>query len=189
MREVLRARCASVPADDAEGEGRAAARWLAEDARCRGAGRVAVFASTRGEPDARPVFDWAVRTGHEALFPRCPSKESMEFAPVGAWDELVAGRYGLLEPMSQALPEPWRSGDLVLVPGLAFDRLGGRLGRGGGHYDRCFEASPRGVPWLVGFGFSFQIVDEVPMDVHDRRLDGVLTGSGLEWLAGAVETG
>jgi 5-formyltetrahydrofolate cyclo-ligase len=171
----------AVDASVAARAGEAAARALGADPRWRASVRIGLFASTRGEPDTRPIFDGAIATGKQVLLPRCPTTATMEFAPVRAWDELRPGRYGLLEPTREPVAAPWSSGDLVIVPGLAFDRRGGRLGRGGGHYDRSFDAAPRGAPWLLGLGFSFQLVGEVPMEEHDRRLDGAFAGDELVW--------
>jgi 5-formyltetrahydrofolate cyclo-ligase len=64
---------------------------------------------------------------------------------------------------------------VVIVPGLAFDAAGRRLGRGAGHYDRAFPAGRQGAPLLVGVGYAFQLVDEVPAGPHDRRMDVVVT--------------
>ena len=79
---------------------------------------------------------------------------------------------------SLSVPQPQM---MVLVPGLAFDDGGGRLGRGMGYYDRSFEGCVRGAPWLLGFAFAFQIVERVPMESLDRRVDGVVTEVGLSW--------
>ncbi len=168
-------------ADEARRVGVVAARTLATDARWRAAPRIGLFASTAGEPSTKPIFEAALAAGREVWLPRCPTRDTMQFAPVRAWDELRRGRYGLLEPTRDAGATPWAANDLVIVPGVAFDRRGGRLGRGGGHYDRHFEGGTSGAPWLLGLGFVFQVVADVPMAEHDRRLDGVLAGGELVW--------
>lgn len=182
LRAALRARAGEVRDDHAATEGSRAVAALERDARWRDAARIGLFASSRGEPDTRPIFDAVIASGRAALLPRCPTHETMEFVGLERWDDLRPGRYGLPEPLGEAPCEPWAQGDVVIVPAMGLDRSGGRLGRGGGHYDRCFGALPRGAPWLVGFGFPFQIVEAVPMDRHDRRLDGVLAGGELTWL-------
>ena len=68
---------------------------------------------------------------------------------------------------------------LVLVPGLAFDAHGGRLGRGAGYYDRALSGSAGVRPVCFGFGFAFQVVAEVPMESRDRFMDAILTEQGL----------
>jgi 5-formyltetrahydrofolate cyclo-ligase len=72
--------------------------------------------------------------------------------------------------------------DVVLLPGVAFDRNGWRLGRGGGHYDRAFPPGAES-PWLVGVGYSFQWLAEVPHDSRDRRVDAIVTEHGWVWRA------
>ncbi|WGM30291.1 5-formyltetrahydrofolate cyclo-ligase [Brevundimonas sp. NIBR11] len=66
--------------------------------------------------------------------------------------------------------------DLIVTPLLAFDDHGGRLGQGGGFYDRTFAARPEAM--RIGFAFSGQRVDRLPMDRHDVALHGVLTETG-----------
>ncbi len=64
------------------------------------------------------------------------------------------------------------------MPGVAFDRRGRRLGRGGGHYDRVFPPATA-APLLLGVAFSFQLVDAVPVGPADRRVDGIVTELGI----------
>ena len=96
-----------------------------------------------------------------------------------AWkpgDELVARVWGILEPADTAPPvEPV----VLLVPLLAFDRRGVRLGYGGGYYDRTIERLRRLKPVIaIGLAFAAQELPEVPCDVHDQRLEWVLTEYG-----------
>jgi 5-formyltetrahydrofolate cyclo-ligase len=96
-----------------------------------------------------------------------------------AWrpgDELVAGVWGIQEPADAApVVEP----DVVLAPLLAFDRRGGRLGYGGGYYDRTIARLRRMKPVIViGLAFRSQELGQVPCDAHDELLDWVLTENG-----------
>jgi 5-formyltetrahydrofolate cyclo-ligase len=82
----------------------------------------------------------------------------------------------MLAPPRAAHAEILRRGDLVIVPGLAFTRAGARLGRGGGHYDRLLD----GVEATsLGVAFDIQLVDDLPLEPHDRGVDLVVTPSGL----------
>ena len=100
---------------------------------------------------------------------------------------LVILGVGLFALPTSARADVLTPSDVVLLPGLAFDRRGGRLGRGGGHYDRAFASRGPG-PWLVGLGYSFQWVDEVPCDdSRDRRVDAIVTENGWVWRAGGAE--
>lgn len=88
-------------------------------------------------------------------------------------DSCVAGPLQIREPAVKAWVSPVAV-DLFLVPGLAFDRSGGRLGYGGGHYDRLLaERAARSL--LVGLALDWQVVDAVPMESHDRRMDWIAT--------------
>jgi 5-formyltetrahydrofolate cyclo-ligase len=69
----------------------------------------------------------------------------------------------------------------VLVPGVAFDRAGNRLGRGQGLYDRAFPASAPRPPLLIGVAYQIQLVEAVPYTEADRRMDAVVTELGLHW--------
>ncbi len=86
-----------------------------------------------------------------------------------------------LEPDASGCPAPLELAaevrpDLIVTPLLAFDRTGGRLGQGGGYYDRTFAALPDIA--RVGLAYAAQELDDLPMDPHDQRLHGVLTETG-----------
>ena len=91
--------------------------------------------------------------------------------------ELFPGPFGAREPSGDtAAPSP----NLILVPGLAFDLAGNRLGRGGGFYDRFLENLPLPRPTLCGVCFSCQIVPVVPYETHDARVDFLLSEDGFQ---------
>ena len=150
--------------------------------------QVAIFAALADEMPTRPIFVLLRRLGRTPLLPRARPGKALDFAPLARWDELRRADFGLLEPPAGAPSVVLGPGDLVLVPGLGFDRRGRRLGRGGGHYDRTF---PPGVsaPDLLALAFSCQLVDEVPVGPHDRRMDGILTERGMLRVAGGWEAG
>jgi 5-formyltetrahydrofolate cyclo-ligase len=87
----------------------------------------------------------------------------------------------VLEPPAQAAVFQPEAGDLVLVPGVAFDRGGVRLGRGLGFYDRAFPVSAPRSPLLIGVAYQIQLVDALPSVETDRRVDAVITETGLHW--------
>jgi 5-formyltetrahydrofolate cyclo-ligase len=89
--------------------------------------------------------------------------------------ELTRGTFGVLEPHPWAVrPVPLRDVDLVLVPGLAFDRFGHRLGHGHGYFDRFLARVPKTTP-TVGLAFRFQLLDRLPVAWHDLAVQKVLT--------------
>ncbi|HEX7788202.1 MAG TPA: 5-formyltetrahydrofolate cyclo-ligase, partial [Methylomirabilota bacterium] len=161
-----------------ENAGRAVAAALAGSRIFLGARRIALYAALPDELPSRPTFEAARAAGHEVLLPRVAAGRRLVFHPVRAWDELRPGRYGVPEPDAAGVAIAPGPGDLVLVPGVAFDAAGHRLGRGGGFYDATFPPGAGG-PLLVGVGFELQIVDAVPHAAHDRSMDAIVTERGL----------
>jgi len=109
-------------------------------------------------------------------FPRIEGSD-LHFRAVTETSELSLGTLGIHEP---AAGEPRCHADLILVPGLAFDPQGGRLGRGRGFYD-TFLAKSEG--FRVGVCFSEQLVASIPMEEHDCRMDAILTPEGIITIA------
>ena len=93
--------------------------------------------------------------------------------------DLVAGTWGIREPSPERCPraEP-ESIDFALVPGAAFDPRGARLGYGGGFYDKLLAGCAESSPCLVAAAFELQVVDEVPLEEHDVRVDLIVTEEG-----------
>jgi 5-formyltetrahydrofolate cyclo-ligase len=89
--------------------------------------------------------------------------------------DLARGAHGVWEPRPGAgRPVPLREVDLVLVPGVAFDRRGHRLGHGFGYFDRFLSRLPKTIP-TVGLAFRFQLLDRLPVASHDHAVQTVLT--------------
>jgi 5-formyltetrahydrofolate cyclo-ligase len=137
-------------------------------------GTILSYFCFRQEPNVDPLFHlnryhWGV--------PRCVEKElSWHFWQPG--DALVKGTFGIREPLADAPLCPPESVNLILVPAVACDPRGYRLGYGGGFYDRMFEEPQwREVP-KVGIIFDLAFVPEVPVDPWDIPLDGVCTDWG-----------
>lgn len=95
--------------------------------------------------------------------------------------DMAHGAYGILEPTTPAF-ERWEDIEVIIVPGVAFDRLGHRVGRGKGYYDRLLSTlvtTYRHRPYLIGVCFDFQLVDDVPYEAHDWCMDEVLAGGTI----------
>ncbi len=91
-------------------------------------------------------------------------------------EELVPGAFGVMEPRDSAIAADGSPFDLILVPGMAFDRSGGRLGRGKGYYDRYLAAASG---FKAGVCFDDQVVGEIPREAHDVPMDALVTPSGI----------
>jgi 5-formyltetrahydrofolate cyclo-ligase len=131
---------------------------------------VAAFSALDGEPD---VLDPWPQDKRIAL-PRVCGEE-LKFHWVASQAELLTGHFGILEPAAEA-PDAGSEFALILIPGMAFDLRGGRLGRGRGYYDR-FLAGASGL--RAGVCFEDQIVEAVPSEAHDLRMDCVVTPSAI----------
>ncbi len=137
-------------------------------------GGVALFAALPGEPELRGAAEELMRLGVRVCLPRCLPGNRLRFARVTSWDELRPGRFAALEPGEGApAAEPAELGSAVL-PGVAFDLAGYRLGRGGGFYDRAF-GSAAGRPRLLGVAFDWQLVEALPHEEHDVPMALVIT--------------
>jgi 5-formyltetrahydrofolate cyclo-ligase len=144
-----------------------AARLTALDA-WQKAAVVGLFAGRSDEMETTILWSDLHRGGKTFLYPKVAG-DDLHFLVVESHSELQPSAWNLHEPTGA---EP-RVPDLVLVPGLAFEPNGGRLGRGKGFYDRWLAAHPAVVK--VGVCFDFQIVPQIPMELHDRRMDFVVT--------------
>lgn len=142
-------------------------------ARFRGA-VIGGFWPLAGEIDIRPLMGALSAQGHELALPCTPrAGNPLIFRGWQYGDKLKAGPYGTREPFSKA---PQRAPDFVLVPLLAFNPLGERLGYGGGFYDRTLsELRGRGDVFACGAAFAAQEAPHIPTDEFDQRLDGILT--------------
>jgi 5-formyltetrahydrofolate cyclo-ligase len=138
--------------------------------------RVVLHAALPDEVPTLPLVQALLARGHEVLLQRASGAGTLEFARVTDVSSLVRGRFGALQPPRDESPRSLSIGDLVLIPGVAFDRSGGRLGRGGGWYDRSL---PNDVVDVFGIAFAFQLVDRVPVTSLDRRVRGIFTEQGL----------
>lgn len=138
----------------------------------RKAAAVALYSPILNEVFTEEIMHEALRLGKTVAFPRVCG-ECLDFVRVRSSSELAPGAFGVLEPTgSTTIP----SGDLdlVLVPGVAFDREGNRLGYGKGFYDRVLCGTGR--PALtVGLCFEMQLVDRLPIEDHDESLDLLVT--------------
>ena len=149
-----------------------------------GARRVGIYAAVRGEMDLSSLWSEGSDAKRTYYFPRV-GKEVLHFCPVNHPEtELRLGALRIPEPVRDIPPLDVNELDVVVVPGLAFDPYGGRLGTGGGFYDRTFQARRSGPdgsgPLLVGAGYAFQLLvgEFWGRDVWDVDVDWVITDRG-----------
>jgi 5-formyltetrahydrofolate cyclo-ligase len=180
-RAMAEQRDALAPAERAHMAARAADVFL-ELPEARMARIVAGFVSTRSEIDTEPLLDLLRGRGIDVVLPRVSTgliPPRLRFHRADKRSELVFGIFGLLEPRQDAPEVSAHDIDLFMVPGLAFDRRGTRVGYGGGYYDEL-AAYVRAHPEannarFVGFAFDFQLLDACPTGEWDVPLDSVVT--------------
>lgn len=146
---------------------------IAQHPRWRAAQTILAFYPLPDEPDLRPLLEQYHRT-KRILLPVVQG-DSMVVREYEGQASLREGAFHILEPLGPDLPLPSLQVDLVLVPGVAFDAAGHRLGRGKGYYDQFFANHPKiAATYKLGIAFPFQIVEEIPTDPHDVQMDEVL---------------
>ncbi len=141
---------------------------------------VAAYRPQGAEVDPQPVLDAILGFDPGFATPVLPvALDKTSPLAFRYWD-----RHERLAPDACGIPAPPKSApelvpNLVIAPLLAFDRKGGRLGQGGGHYDRTLAKLRRDRPvFMLGLAFAGQEVEELPQERHDQRLDAILTETG-----------
>ena len=144
----------------------------------RGAATVAAYVATAGEPGTGPLLDRLHAAGVRVLLPVLLPDDDLDWAPYAGPEALGAARHGLLQPTTTPLGrDAVGTADVVVVPGLAVDGRGYRLGRGGGSYDRALGRVPLGTPTCVLL-YDDEVGVEVPVEPHDRAVALAVSPAG-----------
>ena len=140
----------------------------------RSARRILFFAPLPDELDVWPLLEKLLAAGKICALPWYDAEQNAYGAKVveDLAADIVPGRFGVREPAAGCAEMPLAEFDLVLVPGLAFDETGHRLGRGQGFYDRILAAAG-GVK--CGVAHNFQLLEKVPTEAHDARVNFIFT--------------
>jgi 5-formyltetrahydrofolate cyclo-ligase len=179
VRELLRA----LPAEARTVASRHLVNLLLTHPAWSSATSVLCFSPLADEPDITALIDDAVRARKTVALPRYDSGNNQYgAAKIEASVQCVRGPFGALEPGPGCPSVPLNQLDLVLVPGVAFDSAGRRLGRGKGFYDRLL-AEVRGHK--CGVAFDEQVVAELPEEPHDVRVDSIVTPT--RWLSARAD--
>ena len=137
-----------------------------------------IYVSFRDEVDTKELIEYLLSSGGKVAVPRCYDNGRMEFFVISSLENLRTSAYGILEPEDD---ERFRVTDfensLCIVPGLAFDINGMRIGYGGGYYDRFLEKHENMIS--VGFCYDSLIEKSVLTEKHDRKVDYIITEKGI----------
>lgn len=167
--QLLRSRRA-VPAQVRADEARSLAGWLVKLS-----GTVCGYVPAESEPGSVEMLDVLVATGCTVLLPVVTGPEPLDWAAYQGPAALAPAQFGLLEPVGPRLGvSAVSAASTVLVPALAVDRFGVRLGRGGGHYDRTLPLAGRGAE-LIAIVRDSELVAALPREPHDIPMTAALT--------------
>lgn len=197
LRALMLEKRRSMPAETLARLSRRAQLNLLSQPVWRDASGVALYQAFRNEVDTAMLLNSALEAAKDVFLPRVRRGEAgaMDFVRCRGAHELACGAYNIMEPAPE-LPacvftasdaEPchedrtFAAPDLFIIPGVAFDRKGRRLGFGGGYYDR-FLSSPllRARSLFVGLAYSFQVVDSLPAESWDEPMNALCTDAGYQ---------
>ena len=145
----------------------------------RRAATIMVFLNFGSEVQTDGLISWGWEMGKRIVAPLCrPEDRTMAPCVINDFSDLETGHYGIREPIAaEVTVAPYEDIDVVLIPAVAFDRQGRRVGYGGGYYDRFLPLVSRAA--RIGVVFSCQIVPEVHADLHDISAQMIVTEAGI----------
>jgi 5-formyltetrahydrofolate cyclo-ligase len=178
LRAELRERRRTMTATERESASAALTRQLESLTTELGVDYIAAYLSTPNEPGTRDFLGWACRKGIRVILPVSRDDGLLDWAPYDANEEMedVAG---MPAPTSEILnPMAIDNVGLIFVPAATVDRTGMRMGWGQGYFDKTLGSMEK-CPPVYAVIFDSELVDSVPSEVHDKRVDGVVTPSGV----------
>ena len=178
IREKYRKIRAQIPSETRKHADSQIAERLFNRPEYRDARIIYCYMSFKDQADTASIIDESLRLGKQVALPRVSGKRKMEFFFISGQKDLVTGFMGIKEPAGYCLEASAPSEDaLVLLPGLAFDRSGARLGYGGGFYD-TYLAKHAGCK-KAALAYSAQIAPEIPTEPVDVKTDMIITEKEL----------
>lgn len=174
LRKELREKSESLSREERSRRSRTLLNRLLKHPRFLKAHALLTYVALESEVETRPFVEESLRQGKRVFVPRVEAGQ-IQMIEIFGTGELKSGTYGVWEPSF----DPSRMGnplelDLAVVPGVGFDRKGGRLGRGKGSFDRFLQEARNA--YKIGLAFEYQIVERVPRGDHDVLMDEILVG-------------
>jgi 5-formyltetrahydrofolate cyclo-ligase len=182
LRQHLRQRRQQLNSSQRSHYARNMARHFQAFATFKGAVQIGLYLAADGEAEPHPIVRQLWRQGKQVYLPSIQSQQQLCFKPYRPASRLVASHYQIKEPGDMQGQLPAKKLDLLIMPLVAFDNSGSRLGMGGGYYDRHLayrHANPRAAPLLVGLAYEFQRQVKLATDPWDIPLDLVITERGV----------
>lgn len=175
VRTRIKERAVRLTENDRSAESRSICRRVLENLPA-GPQTMCAYMPMRSEPDIAPLITELIALGHSVFVPMF-TKSNFEFRQIHSLEDLIPGKFGLLEPLPSAPLLDNKKVTVALLPGVAFDRRGYRLGRGNGGYDKWLQSlrkvNPAARVW--GIALEHQVTEKVPVEPHDEKVDAIVT--------------
>ncbi|GHV54992.1 hypothetical protein FACS1894206_08890 [Deltaproteobacteria bacterium] len=183
LRKAFREKRRCLEPQKAMAAARKAQEFVLSDTRWQKAASIGLYLPFRNEIDTSLLLGDAFETGKRVFLPYTQNQPegAMLFLPFEKGQQLAPNRFGIPEVV---LPQETEDGapELVIVPGVVFDRAGYRIGSGGGFYDRWFAKSSPLPQTRIGLAYAFQLVAHLPAQEWDIPMHAIATEKGLTWL-------
>jgi 5-formyltetrahydrofolate cyclo-ligase len=175
LRNQMKSVRQSIPADEKEDFDKSIFNKVISSTIYKEAKILFIYVSFGSEVDTHRIIEQTIKDNKSVYVPKVINRiEGMAAVKISSLSELKASSLGILEPEDiHETAKPWEF-DLILIPGLAFDSRGGRLGYGAGYYD-SFLKEIRPETQKVGLAYSCQVIEEVPMEKQDVFIDHIIT--------------
>ncbi len=135
--------------------------------------RIMIYYSVRNEVVTTGIIQKLLENDKTVALPICIADRNLRAGLITSCDQLVSAKFGLFEPKPDSETIAPEQLELIIVPGLAFDIYGHRLGQGAGYYDRFLTRAFNAV--IIGLAYDFQVLSEIPTEKHDVAIDAIIT--------------
>ncbi|MFA6917946.1 MAG: 5-formyltetrahydrofolate cyclo-ligase [Candidatus Gracilibacteria bacterium] len=126
----------------------------------------------QNEVDTKPLIEFTMKKNKNVLVPRVENEESMDSYKINSLKDLIVGKFDVLEAKKSCEKFPKKDIDLIIIPGIAFDERGYRIGFGKGYYDNFLKGLRARK---IALAYDFQIVKNIPGESHDIKMDVIIT--------------
>ncbi|MDP3640658.1 MAG: 5-formyltetrahydrofolate cyclo-ligase [Nanoarchaeota archaeon] len=176
MRTILKNKCSLLSAEEVKAHSKTIGETLCSSSFFQKANSILFYYPRKKEVDLRQAIDDALRQKKKVILPTVRDGSLLCRQIFSLEQDLHDGAYGIKEPREDSPLVDASDIDLVLVPGIAFDGEGNRLGHGGGYYDAFFKKT---TALKIGIAFGLQIVKAIPKEAHDVPVDSIITERGI----------
>jgi 5-formyltetrahydrofolate cyclo-ligase len=174
LRQAMKARFAAITPEEYLSYNSVIEQRFFELPIVKNSNKIMIYYSINQEVETVSLINLLLTMGKTVALPACTPDKNLRTGIIHDMAELIPGIFGLSEPGPTTLEIKPCDLDLIVVPGVAFDKKGFRLGHGVGYYDRFLAVTNT---FKLGLAYDFQLVDELPIDPHDIAIDAILTPS------------